>query len=134
MFKTTTPLNPAGVFTRGVVVVSMRSYTPEQVPLVRAITRRFGRQHGEPVAWGWDGARSLGVEEKVREGKVDFGDWVEVGEGKVPVFWGCGVTPQVAVVESGVSGVVLSHYPGCMFVSDVLAEDEAGLEAIVRSG
>lgn len=103
----------------------------EQIPQVRAITRRFGRQHGEPVAWGWDGARSLGVEEKVRGGKVDFGDWVEVGEGEVPVFWGCGVTPQVAVVESGVSGVVLSHYPGCMFVSDVLAEDEAGLEAIV---
>lgn len=133
MFKTTVPLNPAGVFTDGVVVVSMRSYPLERVEEVRDITRRFKRQHGEPVAWGWDGARRLGIEEKVRRREVDFGDWVEVPEGEVPVFWGCGVTPQVAVVESRLPGVVLSHWPGCMFVSDVEAEDEEGLEKIIES-
>ncbi|RPB08772.1 DUF1445-domain-containing protein [Morchella conica CCBAS932] len=133
MFRTTVPLCPAGVFTGGVMVVSMRSYPPGRVEEVRDITRRFGRQHGEPVAWGWEGAETLGVAEKMREGRVDFGEWVEVGEGEVPVFWGCGVTPQVAVMESGIGGVVLSHFPGCMFVSDVLAEDEAELESVVKA-
>lgn len=133
MFKTRVPLNPAGAFTHGVVVVSMRSYPAARIEEVRDITRRFARQHGEPVAWGWDGAARLGIEEKVRDGRVDFGEWVEVPRGEVPVFWGCGVTPQVAVMDSGIEGVVLSHFPGCMFVSDVLAEDEAGLERIVGS-
>lgn len=131
MFKTTVPLNAAGVFTRGVVVVSMRSYPVARLEQVRAITRRFALQHGEPVAWGWDGARALGIEQKVRSGLVDFGERVDVPRDEVPVFWGCGVTPQVAVMESAVEGVVMSHYPGCMFVSDVLAEDEAGLARIV---
>ncbi|KAI5846227.1 hypothetical protein DFP73DRAFT_545296 [Morchella snyderi] len=132
MFRTAVPLCPAGMFTRGVMVVSMRAYPAGRVEEVRDITRRFRRQHGEPVAWGWDGAERLGVAEKVREGRVDFGEWVEVGEDEVPVFWGCGVTPQVAVMESGIAGVVLSHFPGCMFVSDVPAEDEAELEAAVK--
>ncbi|KAH0607367.1 uncharacterized protein H6S33_002401 [Morchella sextelata] len=132
MFRTTVPLCPAGVFTGGVMVVSMRAYPAGRVEEVRDITRRFGRQHGEPVAWGWEGAERLGIAEKVRGGKVDFGEWVEVGEGEVPVFWGCGVTPQVAVMESRIEGVVLSHFPGCMFVSDVPAEDEAGLESVIK--
>lgn len=132
MFKTAVPLSPAGEFTSGFMVVSMRSYPAERIEEVRTITRGFARQHGEPVAWGWEGAKRLGIEEKVRDGKVDFGDWVEIPEGEVPIFWGCGVTPQVAVAESRIEGVVLSHFPGCMFVTDVSAEDEAGLESIIK--
>lgn len=126
MFRTGIPLSPAGEFTAGCVVVSMRAYKKRDVEEVRRITRSFRRQHGEPVAWGWDGARMLGIEEKVRKGLVDFGEWVEIDEdvGEVPVFWGCGVTPQVAVMESGIEGVVISHVPGCMFVTDVPVEEE----------
>lgn len=134
MFRTSVPLNPAGAFTRGTVVVSMRSYPAARIEEVRAITRPFALQHGEPVAWGWDGARRLGVADRMRERRADFGDWVDVPPDEVPVFWGCGVTPQVAVMESGLVGVAMSHYPGCMFVTDVWAEDEAGLAGIVRSG
>ncbi|KAG0637598.1 hypothetical protein HOY80DRAFT_924067 [Tuber brumale] len=129
MFRTGVPLAPAGEFTGGFLVVSMRAYKERDVAEVRRITRAFGRQHGEPVAWGWDGARMLGIEEKVRQGLVDFGEWVGIdGEvGEVPVFWGCGVTPQVAVMESGIQGVVISHVPGCMFVTDVPVEEEEEL-------
>ncbi|KAG0138579.1 hypothetical protein HOY82DRAFT_511979 [Tuber indicum] len=126
MFRTAVPLAPAGEFTGGCLVVSMRAYRERDVAEVRRITRAFRRQHGEPVAWGWAGARMLGIEEKVRKGLVDFGEWVGIdGEvGEVPVFWGCGVTPQVAVMESGIQGVVISHVPGCMFVTDVPVEEE----------
>jgi uncharacterized protein YcsI (UPF0317 family) len=39
----------------------------------------------------------------------------------VPVFWGCGVTPQAAVVESK-PALAISHAPGHMLITD--AEDE----------
>lgn len=104
----------------------MRAYKERDVEEVRRTTRPFRRQHGEPVAWGWDGARMLGIEEKVRKGLIDFGEWVEIDSdvGEVPVFWGCGVTPQVAVMESRIEGVVISHVPGCMLVTDVPVEEE----------
>jgi len=59
------------------------------------------------------GIRDLGVPE--------WGDRVEVREGEVPVFWGCGVTPQVAVMRAGgkIEGAVMAHMPGHMLVLDV---------------
>jgi uncharacterized protein YcsI (UPF0317 family) len=114
MYTTNIPLIPAGVFTRGHYVVSMRWYKPEDVETVREITRhpRFVEQHGEPIAWGWEGAAKIGVLEKMRRHEVDFGDWVAGDDGDVPVFWGCGVTPQQAVLENAIEGVVMSHKPG----------------------
>jgi uncharacterized protein YcsI (UPF0317 family) len=40
--------------------------------------------HGEPVAWGWDGAKQLGI---VDIDKPDFGEPQSFDEGEVPVFW-----------------------------------------------
>jgi len=112
MFETNIPLNPAGVFTGGFYVVSMRSYKRKDISKVREITRAFQKQHGEPIAWGWDGAERIGVKDKVHKGESDFGDSLLVPEDEEPVFWGCGVTPQVAVKNSNIEGVVLSHKPG----------------------
>lgn len=111
MFITNIPLNPAGVFS-GSYVVSMRSYPEKDIPRIREITGRFAKQHGEPIAWGWDDAERIGVKHKLKKGIVDFGDVVEIPEGHVPLFWGCGVTPQVAVIQSNVEGVFMSHLPG----------------------
>jgi len=38
--------------------------------------------------------------------------------GEIPVFWACGVTPQAAVMASGVPFAV-THAPGYMFITDV---------------
>lgn len=76
----------------------MRWYR-EEIPRVRAITARFSRQHGEPVAWGWEGAEYLGVADRVKAKDVDLGEWVEPVDGEVPVFWGCGVTGEIALVD-----------------------------------
>ncbi|KAF3941443.1 hypothetical protein ABW19_dt0208533 [Dactylella cylindrospora] len=124
MYVTNIPLNPAGVFS-GYYVVSMRSYRPCDIPRVREITGKYIKQHGEPIAWDWDGAERIGVLRKIEMGLVDFGDFVEIPEGEVPVFWACGVTPQVAVQESRLKGVVMSHLPGSMFVTDLDPEDES---------
>ena len=38
--------------------------------------------------------------------------------GELPVFWACGVTPQAAVMASGVPFAV-THAPGYMFITDM---------------
>jgi len=41
----------------------------------------------------------------------------------VPVFWGCGVTPQEAVMKAGIPGCVMAHRAGHMLVLDVKEEE-----------
>jgi uncharacterized protein YcsI (UPF0317 family) len=84
MYKTKRRLNPAGIFTDSCYIVSMRPYKPEDVERVRDVTRPFEGMHGEPIAWGWDAVRDLGIEDIERP---EFGEGVEVREGEVPVFW-----------------------------------------------
>jgi uncharacterized protein YcsI (UPF0317 family) len=134
MYRTNISLCPAGAFRGSTFVVSMRMYRASEVERVREITRPYIATHGEPVAWGWDGTRDLGIKD------VNIPDWGEVPivedgrevvqseeEGKedgfVPVFWGCGVTPQEAVMRAEIPGVVMGHSPGYMVVLDVKEED-----------
>ncbi|MBA3777099.1 MAG: DUF1445 domain-containing protein, partial [Betaproteobacteria bacterium] len=48
----------------------------------------------------------------------DWGDAVEVRDDELPVFWACGVTPQ-AVVAATRPEFFITHYPGCMLVTDI---------------
>lgn len=126
MYRTTLPLCPAGVFVGGTYVVSMRPYKKTDVEKVRDITRRYVATHGEPIAWGWDALEKLGIKDIT---KPDWGEYQlrhdgtgtfdEGEEGYVPVFWGCGVTPQNAVVMANLQGTVMAHAPGHMTVLDV---------------
>lgn len=84
MYQTSIPLLPAGIFHGSTFVVSMRLYKPDQVERVRSVTRPYLASHGEPVAWGWEGAKLIGVKDL---GEVDYGDKQIVREGDVPVFW-----------------------------------------------
>ncbi|ORY78487.1 hypothetical protein BCR35DRAFT_305129 [Leucosporidium creatinivorum] len=121
MYRTKVPLAAAGVF-GGNMVVSMRPYPLALLPLVRETTRPFVLAHGEPVAWGVEGARALGITD-LDGTKPDFGDATEIREGEVAVYWGCGVTPQLSVMDSKIPGLVLSHAPGHMLVLDMLNKD-----------
>lgn len=125
MFRTTRALSPAGVFSGATAVVSMRPYRAQDVARVRAVTRPFVRMHGEPIAWGWDAVAELGIADIRRP---EFGDAVDILDGEVPVFWGCGVTTAVAVMEAKdkIEGLVLSHEPGHMLVLDVREEEYFG--------
>jgi uncharacterized protein YcsI (UPF0317 family) len=123
MYCTTLALNPAGIFTRGTYVVSMRPYHVDDVARVREITAKYQMTgHGEPIAWGWDGAKRLGIKD------IDNPEWgvkVQFEKDEVPVFWGCGVTPQNCLLEMGrdIEGDIISHYPGGMLVCDLHEED-----------
>ena len=112
MYRTSVACRPAGVFA-GPLVVSMRPYLPEQVPQVIAVTRRFPGMHGAPLQVGNPAA--LGIADLARP---DFGDAVTVRPGEVPVFWACGVTPQLALAAARLD-LAITHSPGCMFVTDL---------------
>ena len=56
--------------------------------------------------------------------KPDFGDSVEIKPGEIPVFWACGVTPQVALLAAK-PDLAVTHAPGHMFITDRMDEEFA---------
>lgn len=120
MYTTKVPLHAAGVFS-GNTVVSLRAYPKESIPLVKLLTAPFYLAHGEPIAIGREGALALGLTD-LDGSSPDFGDATQIEEGEVGVYWGCGVTPQQAVMDSGIKGLVACHAPGQMLVLDMFNE------------
>lgn len=118
MYITNIECTPAGRF-RGPMVVSMRPIPSRQVVKAVEVTTRFPKAHGAPVHIGDPAA--IGIEDLARP---DFGDAVTVKEGEIPLFWGCGVTPQVAVREARPE-LMITHAPGHMFITDVRDEELA---------
>ncbi len=112
MYRTQRQCRPAGRL-HGELVVSMRPIPADRVADAVSISGRFPSVHGAPVHVGDPAA--LGIADLARP---DFGDPVEIRPGEVPVFWACGVTPQAAVMASGVPFAV-THAPGHMFITDV---------------
>jgi uncharacterized protein YcsI (UPF0317 family) len=112
MFRTNIVCRPAGVF-HGPLVVSMRPLSPADAIRAVEITARFPNMHGTPVHLG--SPEAIGIADLALP---DFGDAVPVGSNEVPVFWACGVTPQAAVMVAR-PPLVITHSPGCMFVTDL---------------
>jgi uncharacterized protein YcsI (UPF0317 family) len=117
MFVTDRPCQPAGRFA-GPLVVSMRPVPADLVATATAVTARFPAAHGAPVHAG-DPAM-LGIADLA---SPDFGDPVPLQQGDVPVFWACGVTPQVMLAAARVP-FAITHAPGHMFITDVPESDQ----------
>ncbi|RLC77329.1 MAG: putative hydro-lyase [Chloroflexi bacterium] len=118
MYITNIECVPAGPF-RGPMVVSMRPIPYEKVPKAVTITARYPKVHGAPIHIGDPSA--IGIEE-INE--PDFGDAVTIKPGEAPVFWACGVTPQVVAREAKPE-LMITHSPGHMFITDVRNEELA---------
>jgi uncharacterized protein YcsI (UPF0317 family) len=113
MYVTGKECTPSGPFT-GPMVVSMRPYKPDEVPVAVTASGRYPTMHGAPVHVG-DPA-SLGIRDL---DEPEFGESISIGEDEVPVFWACGVTPQ-AVAMSARPPLMITHSPGHMFITDRL--------------
>ncbi|MGP4056898.1 putative hydro-lyase [Mycobacterium sp. 4D054] len=111
MYITDRPCRTAGPF-EGPLVVSMRPIPRNDVPRTVDITARFPAMHGAPVHIG-DPSR-LGIADL---DAPDFGDPVRFDDDDIPVFWGCGVTPQ-AVAQRARLPLAIFHAPGHMFITD----------------
>lgn len=119
MYRTDIECASAGRF-QGNMVVSMRPLSPENAIRAIQITSRYPRVHGAPIHFGEPD--QIGINDLAHP---DFGDAVTVHAGEVPVFWACGVTPQVALANAAPE-IAITHSPGCMFVTDVRDESLAG--------
>ena len=109
---------PAGIFS-GPMVVSMRPIPENRIDEAIAVTARYRKAHGAPVHVG-DPTR-LGIENLQ---KTDFGNPPEIRPGEVPVYWACGVTPQMAIRRAK-PDLVITHAPAHMFITDIRDEDLA---------
>ena len=120
MYRTSIDCVPAGPF-RCKMVVSMRPLNPANAIRAVQITSRFPAVHGAPVHLGLPEA--IGIRNLVQP---DFGDPADMGSDELPVFWACGVTPQVAV-ESARPSLCITHKPGAMLLTDRLNASLAAL-------
>ncbi len=116
MYITKIPCEPAGPF-HGQMVVSMRPMAKSLVDKACAVTGLYPAVHGAPVHCG--DPKEIGIADLA---KPDFGDQVPIHPGETPVFWACGVTPQVAL-RNLAPEIAITHAPGYMFVSDCRDED-----------
>ena len=116
MYITNIQTTPAGIFS-GPMVVSMRPMPEAMAQQAATITAPFRKAHGGPVHIGDPAA--IGIKDIQR---VDFGDPPVMKEGEVPVFWACGVTPQMAL-KNAKPPLVITHSPGYMFITTITEEE-----------
>ena len=112
MYLTDIECAPAGRF-RSRLVVSMRPFTPADAIKAVQVTSRYPRVHGAPVHLGMP--ERIGIDDIERAWQ---GDNPVVAAGELPVFWACGVTPQVAL-RAARPPIAITHTPAHMLVTDV---------------
>lgn len=112
MYKTNIPCNSTRLF-HGNTVVSMRPIPEKLVDLAVEISGRYPEVHGAPIHIG--NPETIGIHDVYRP---DYGDPVEIRFGETPVFWACGVTPQLVALSSK-PDLMITHAPGYMFVTDI---------------
>jgi len=66
-------------------------------------------------------AAALGINDVMAP---DFGEPVPVEDGEIPVFWACGVTPQMAIKKAR-PDICITHAPGFMVITDIAASELA---------
>jgi uncharacterized protein YcsI (UPF0317 family) len=112
VYVTNVATAPAGAF-QGPLMVTMRAFKPADAIRAIQITSRFPNVHGAPVHIG-DPAR-IGVDLGRRYQNV--GD-PEVAADELPVFWACGLTPQLAV-KNAKPELCITHAPSSMLITDL---------------
>lgn len=106
---------PAGPF-RGPVAATMRVFTPAQAIIATQLTARFYFNHGAPIHIGDPALIGADLAHPLAGQPI-----TQIPDGLLPVFWACGVTPQLAA-EAARLPLMITHTPGHGFVTDLLAD------------
>src|SRR5699024_107241 len=104
MYITNIPASTSGVF-KGNITVSMRPMTMADAIKSTEITTQFKDVHGTPIHIG--NPSEIGIQDI---NTPDFGDPVTIKNNEVPVFWGCGVTPQSVALQAKPE-IMITHAP-----------------------
>ncbi len=100
-------------------MVSMRPMVASDAIRAIQICSRFPSVHGAPIHLG--DPSQIGIADL---SKPNFGAAVTVKDSEIPVFWACGVTPQVAL-QTAKLPLAVTHEPGHMLVTDLKNTDLA---------
>jgi len=112
MYNTNIACKSAGRFS-GNMVVSMRPMVAKDAIRAIQICSRFPSVHGAPIHFGEPSL--IGIDDI---NTPDYGDNVTIKAHETPVFWACGVTPQLALMQSR-PPLCITHSPGKMLVTDI---------------
>jgi uncharacterized protein YcsI (UPF0317 family) len=116
IYTTSVETAPAGRFA-GPLVVSMRPLSLANAERAREVSARLPQLHGAPVHSGDPAAIGVDLEQP-----LDTIGELDIAPGEVPVFWACGVTPQLAM-ERAKPPLAITHLSAHMLVTDVRLED-----------
>ena len=117
-YNTNIATTMSGPFEGG-MVCSMRPFKPADAIRAVEVTSRFPLTHGTPVHFG--DPTEIGITDIT---KPDYGDPPAIEEGEVPVFWACGITPQV-VVTNAKPEICITHFPAHMLITDLPSKGSA---------
>ncbi len=106
------PTEQAGPY-QAPLMVTMRAFTPPNAIRAIQITSRFPNVHGAPVHIG--DPSQIGIDLSKRYQNVGDGS---VPDGHIPLFWACGLTPQLAVMNAK-PPLCITHAPSSMLVTDL---------------
>lgn len=114
---------PAGRFS-GPMVVSGWIFKGKQAVRAIKLTSRYPVAHGAPVHIGDPAA--IGIRD-IYHPEFWHPPWpITIEPDEVPVFWGCGITPQAVAMEVSLP-LMITHAPAHMFITDRLAQELAVL-------
>lgn len=123
IYETSVDTTPTERFA-GPLVVSMRPLSPEDAVTAREVSARLPQLHGAPVHSG--DPREIGVD---LDRPLDAIGEIDIAPGETPVFWACGVTPQLAL-ERARPPLAIAHLSAHMLVTDVRLEDLDGVPPV----
>lgn len=106
------PTRPSGAFS-GNMVITMRWMSAEQAVIATQLTARYYNNHGAPVHIGDPAAIGADLANPIVGAPVD-----KIPDGVVPVFWACGVTPQVTLLGAK-PDLLITHTPAHPFMCDL---------------
>ncbi|HEX6458291.1 MAG TPA: DUF1445 domain-containing protein [Thermoleophilaceae bacterium] len=116
IYTTTRHTSPVGPFA-GPLVVSMRPLRIGEVELAISVSEAHPQLHGAPVHHGDPAALGIDLDQP-----LDAIGNVDVAPGEEPVFWACGVTPQL-VIERAKPPLAITHLSAHMLVTDMRLEE-----------
>ena len=114
--RTTLPTISAGRFC-GPLVATMRWLTPEQAIVATQVSARFPFNHGAPIHIGDPTAIGADLDDPLYGPPVS-----QIPDGKISVFWACGVTPQAAAENARIK-LMITHAPAHGFITDLTDTD-----------
>ncbi|MCY3828981.1 MAG: DUF1445 domain-containing protein [Rhodospirillaceae bacterium] len=112
IYRSTLESIPAGGFA-GPLIVSMRPLRPADAIRAIEVTARYPLAHGSPVHIGKPAA--IGVDP---DRPMETLGRVSVQDDELPVFWACGVTPQLAIRQAA-PDLCITHRSAHMLVTDI---------------